>query len=55
MKVKELFTPLSDDSEGIFQKGNHDEETANCWKVSAEPGDQQIYSAKTQKCPLHRN
>lgn len=33
-EVEQLIMPLCNDSEGIFEEGNDDEEAADCWQVS---------------------
>ena len=30
-EVEKLVVPLRDDTEGILEKGDNDEETTNCW------------------------
>ena len=36
VQVEQLITPLRDNSKSIFQEGNHNEETSNCWEVSID-------------------
>lgn len=35
LEVDELITPLGDDSQGVFEKGDNDKEAPNCWEISA--------------------
>jgi hypothetical protein len=35
VEVQELVTPLCNDTESIFEKGNNDEESADGWEISA--------------------
>lgn len=34
MEVKQLITPLCDDSEGILDESDDNQETADSWKIS---------------------
>lgn len=34
LEIGELITPLSDDSESIFEECDHDEESAYSWKIA---------------------
>ena len=36
VEVLQLVGPLRYDAEGIFEEGDDDEESANCWEVSVE-------------------
>lgn len=35
LEVDKLITPLRDDSQGVFEKGDNDEEPPNGWEISA--------------------
>jgi hypothetical protein len=34
VEICELVTPLCNYAQRVFEKGNNNQETANCWKIS---------------------
>lgn len=36
VEVEQLVVPLRDDPQRIFEEGDDDEETADCWQISVE-------------------